>query len=133
MADYDAVVVGSGPNGMAAAVAVARAGWKVLVLEAESTLGGGSRTEELTLPGFKHDTCSAVHPMGLASPFFRQLPLREHGLEWVHPDVLIGHPLDDGSAGALEHSLDATADGLGVDASRYARLVRPLSERWEQL
>ncbi|MBV9936733.1 MAG: NAD(P)/FAD-dependent oxidoreductase, partial [Actinobacteria bacterium] len=94
MADYDAIVVGSGPNGMAAAVEVARAGWKVLVLEAEATLGGGSRTEELTLPGFKHDTCSAVHPMGIASPFFRELPLHEHGLEWIHPDAQIAHPLD---------------------------------------
>ena len=133
MADYDAVVVGSGPNGMAAAVAVARAGWKVLVLEAEPTLGGGCRTEELTLPGFKHDVCSAVHPMGIASPFFRQLPLHEHGLEWINPDVLIAHPLDDGSAGALESSLDATADGLGADSARYRRLVGPLSTRWEEL
>ena len=118
---------------MAAAVEVARAGWKVLVLEAEPTLGGGSRTEELTLPGFKHDTCSAVHPMGIASPFFRELPLREHGLEWIHPDVQIAHPLDDGSAGVLEQSLEATANGLGTDASRYTRLIGPLSKRWEQL
>ncbi|MBV9253088.1 MAG: NAD(P)/FAD-dependent oxidoreductase, partial [Actinobacteria bacterium] len=129
MADYDAIVVGSGPNGMAAAVEVARAGWKVLVLEAEATLGGGSRTEELTLPGFKHDTCSAVHPMGIASPFFRQLPLHEHGLEWIHPDAQIAHPLDDGSAGVLERSLDATAHGLGVDGDRYRRLIGPLASR----
>ncbi|MBV8958084.1 MAG: NAD(P)/FAD-dependent oxidoreductase [Actinobacteria bacterium] len=130
MADYDAIVVGSGPNGMAAAVEVARAGWKVLVLEAEATLGGGSRTEELTLPGFKHDTCSAVHPMGIASPFFRELPLHEHGLEWIHPDAQIAHPLDDGSAGVLERSLDATAHGLGVDGDRYRRLIGPLASRW---
>jgi phytoene dehydrogenase-like protein len=128
--DYDAVVVGSGPNGMAAAVAVAREGWKVLVVEAEPTLGGGSRTEELTLPGFLHDTCSAVHPMGVASPFFKQLPLADHGLDWVHPDVLAAHPLDDGSAGALEHALDATADALGDDARAYKRLIGPVASRW---
>src|SRR5438874_10233396 len=95
---YDAVVIGSGPNGLAAAITIARAGRSVVVLEAQPTLGGGARSAELTLPGFIHDTCSAIHPMGLASPFFRSLPLAEHGLEWIHPLAPLAHPLDDGTA-----------------------------------
>ena len=95
---YDAVVIGSGPNGLAAAVALAQAQRSVLVVEGEDTIGGGTRTAELTQPGFLHDVCSAVHPMGVLSPFFRTLPLSEHGLEWVHPPVSVAHPLDDGPA-----------------------------------
>src|SRR5579885_1322167 len=93
---YDAVVVGSGPNGLAAAVTLARAGRSVLLIEAASTIGGGTRTAELTLPGFHHDVCSAVHPFALASPFLKSLPLAEHGLELVHPPAPLAHPLDDG-------------------------------------
>src|SRR5262245_61229700 len=98
---YDAVVVGSGPNGLAAAVALASAGRSVLVVEAGDTIGGGTRSAELTLPGFVHDVCSAVHPMAVASPFFKTLPLAEHGLQWVHPDTPLAHPLD-GTTAVLE-------------------------------
>ena len=99
---YDAVVVGSGPNGLAAAVSLAQRGLAVLVLEAADTVGGGTRSAELTLPGFVHDVCSAVHPMAVASPFFKTLPLEQHGLEWVHPAVPLAHPLDDGTAAVLD-------------------------------
>jgi phytoene dehydrogenase-like protein len=123
---YDAVVVGSGPNGLAAAVALAHRGCSVLVVEAADTIGGGTRSAELTLPGFVHDICSAIHPMAIASPFFKSLPLSEHGLEWVHPAVPLAHPFDDGTAAVLERSVGATADGLGADARAYRRLMGPL-------
>src|SRR4051794_24925927 len=110
-----AIVVGSGPNGLAAAITLARAGLDVTVLEAAETVGGGMRSAELTLPGFTHDVCSAIHPMGVASPFFRSLPLADHGLEWIHPDAPLAHPLDDGSAVLLEPSLAETAARLGRD------------------
>ena len=124
----DAIVVGSGPNGLAAAVALARAGVDTLVLEAESEVGGGTRSAELTLPGFVHDVCSAVHPMGILSPFLRQLPLADHGLEWVCPPASVAHPLDSGEAVMLRRSLDETAAGLGRDAKAYRRLVGPFLE-----
>src|SRR5436190_21360517 len=95
---YDAVVVGAGPNGMSAAIVLARAGLRVLLREGSDEPGGGARTSGLTLPGFQHDVCSAVHPLGVGSPFFRQLPLREHGLVWIEPPAPVAHPLDDGSA-----------------------------------
>src|SRR2546423_12408961 len=113
---YDAVIVGAGPNGLAAAITLARAGRSVLVLEAKETIGGGTRSAELTLPGFVHDVCSAIHPMALGSPFLRELPLSEHGLELIHPPSPLAHPFDDGSAAMLERSVDATAEGLGADA-----------------
>ncbi|MDX6579977.1 MAG: hypothetical protein QOJ47_1526, partial [Gaiellales bacterium] len=131
--DVDAIVVGSGPNGLAAAIAIAQAGRSVRVLEAASTIGGGARTEALTLPGFRHDVCSAIHPLGLGSPFLRTLPLAEHGLEFAHPEIPLAHPLDDGSAVALHRSVERTADGLGLDAAAYRRLVEPLADRWEEL
>lgn len=124
--DYDAVVIGSGPNGLGAAITLAQAGWRVLVVESHDSPGGGMRSAELTLPGFIHDTCSAIHPMALASPLFQSLPLAEHGLEWIHPDVLVAHPLDGGHAAAMLHSFQATAVGLGVDAAAYRRLFGPL-------
>ena len=123
--DLDVVVVGSGPNGLAAAVALAREGASVLVLEATDEIGGGTRTAELTLPGFHHDVCSAVHPMGVLSPFLRTLPLAEHGLEWIHPPASVAHPLDDGEAVMLYRSLERTAEALGEDARAWRRLVAP--------
>ena len=123
---HDAIVVGSGPNGLAAAIALARAGRSVLVLEGRDTIGGGLRTEELTLPGFRHDTCSAIHPLGIASPFMRSVPLGEHGVEWIQPPAPLAHPLDDGSAVVLERSLEATAAGLGRDGDAWRRLFAPL-------
>ncbi len=122
----DAVVVGSGPNGLAAAIVLARAGRRVSVLEGSETVGGGCRSEELTLPGFVHDTCSTVHALALASPFLSSLPLAEHGLELVHPGAPLAHPLDDGSAVVLERSVEQTARGLGPDADAYRRLFEPL-------
>jgi phytoene dehydrogenase-like protein len=121
----DAVVVGSGPNGLAAAIALARAGVSVLVVEGENEIGGGTRSAGLTLPGFTHDVCSAVHPMGILSPFFRQLPLAEHGLAWLRPRASVAHPLDDGPAVMLRRSLDRTAETLGRDARAWGRLVGP--------
>jgi phytoene dehydrogenase-like protein len=129
----DAVVVGSGPNGLAAAVALARRGLSVLVVEGADTPGGGVRSAELTLPGFTHDVCSSVYPMAAASPFLRQLPLADHGLEWVHPPDLLAHPFDDGTAAVLKASVDATADGLGPDADAYRRLIGPLARRADTL
>ena len=125
----DAVVVGSGPNGLAAAVALARAGAKVLVIEAEEEVGGGTRSAELTLPGFMHDVCSAVHPMGILSPFFRQLPLDAHGLEWLSPPASVAHPMPDGEAVLLTRSVERTVAGLGRDAEAYKRLVGPFLDR----
>ena len=122
----DAVVVGSGPNGLAAAIVLARAGRRVSVIEGSEAVGGGCRSEELTLPGFVHDTCSTVHALALASPFLSDLPLAEHGLELLHPGAPLAHPLDDGSAVVLERSVEDTARGLGPDADAYRRLFEPL-------
>lgn len=124
--EVDAVVVGSGPNGLAAAVALAEAGVSVRVFEKDDEIGGGTRSAELTLPGFIHDVCSAVHPMGVLSPFFRRLPLDEHGLEWVFPPASVAHPLDDRDAVMLYRSLDKTCEGLGGDGVAYRRLLEPL-------
>lgn len=131
--DYDAVIVGAGPNGLAAAIVVARAGRSVLVLEAADTPGGGARTLELTLPGFRHDVCSALHPLAVGSPFLSSLPLQEHGLEWIHPRYPVAHPLDDGSAAVLERDVDATADALAEDASAYRGLMSPLVRDWNKI
>jgi phytoene dehydrogenase-like protein len=129
----DAVVVGSGPNGLVAAITLARAGRSVLVVEAADTVGGGTRSAELTLPGFVHDVCSAIHPLAKASPCFAELPLEEHGVEFVEPPAPLAHPLDDGSAVLLERSVDQTAAGLGPDAEAYRKLMAPLVERSDQL
>jgi phytoene dehydrogenase-like protein len=130
---YDAIVVGAGPNGLAAAILLARAGLAVRVVEAAGTVGGGTRTGALTLPGFRHDICSAIHPLGLASPFFRRLPLEQHGLAWIHPPAAVAHPLDDGTAVLLERSLEVTAAGLGRDAGAYRHLMAPLVRDWDAI
>jgi phytoene dehydrogenase-like protein len=128
---YDAVIVGSGPNGLAAAIVLAREGFSVAVLEGKETIGGGARTEEVTLPGFRHDVCSAIHPMAMVSPFMRDLPLAEHGLSWAYSPAAIAHPLDDGTAATLELSLDGTASRLGQDEQAYRSLMRPFASKAE--
>jgi len=133
MSDVDAVIVGSGPNGLAAAIAVAQTGRKVVVFEAAETAGGGCRSAELTLPGFVHDVCSAVHPFAVVSPFFKTLPLQAHGLEWVVPPVMAAHPLDTGPAGLLYGSVEQTATRLGRDGPAYRRLFGPLVESWPKI
>lgn len=129
----NAVVVGSGPNGLAAAVRLAQAGLRVTVLEAAATIGGGTRTEELTLPGLRHDVCAAVHPFALASPYLARLPLHEHGLVWRWPEVDLAHPLDDGSAGVLVRDIDETARGLGVDGQAWRRTFGPVAAGFDAL
>ncbi|MGH9444315.1 MAG: phytoene desaturase family protein [Terriglobia bacterium] len=129
---YDAIVIGSGPNGLAAAITLARAGHRVLVVEAQRNLGGGARSEPLTLPGFTHDVCSAVHPLALASPFFAALPLGEHGLEWIHAPLPLAHALDDDSV-PVRRSIDGTAEGLGEDRDRYRTLANTLANDWGKL
>ena len=133
MSGPDAVVIGSGPNGLAAAIVLAQAGKSVTVFEAEPTPGGGVRSAELTLPGFVHDICSAVHPFVRASPFFKQLPLDRYGLEWIEPPVMIGHPFDDGSCAVVRRSLDRTAEGLGADGAAYRDLIGSVVGSWSDL
>ena len=133
MKNRDAVVIGAGPNGLAAAIELARAGRSVLVREAAEEIGGGLRSGELTLPGFVHDLCSAIHPMAAASPFFRTVPLEEHGLEWVEPPMPLAHPLDGAEVAVLLRSVEETADRLGADARAYRRTFEPLVEAWPQL
>lgn len=130
---YDAVVVGSGPNGFAAAITLQQRGLQVLLLEAKDTVGGGMRTLPLTQPEYRHDVCSAIHPMGVASPFFKDLPLHNFGLEYIHPAVLAAHPFDDGTAGALYRSLADTATGMGADGAAYRALMEPLVARWPRI
>jgi phytoene dehydrogenase-like protein len=131
--EFDAVVVGSGPNGLSAAITLARAGCSVLVLEANSTIGGGARSAEITLPGFVHDVCSAVHPLAAGSPFFKSLPLEQFGLEWIHPGIPLAHPFDDGTAACVQRDVDLTAKSLQDDARAYRRLMKPLARNWEKL
>ena len=130
---YDAIVIGSGPNGLAGALVLAQAGLSVLVLERNEEIGGGARSAELTLPGFLHDLCSAIHPLAAGSPFFEGLPLSNYDLEWIHPPLPLAHPLDGGSAVSLHRSIRATAAGLGADGPRYTRLIEPLAGRWSRL
>ncbi|MDQ3327070.1 MAG: NAD(P)/FAD-dependent oxidoreductase [Chloroflexota bacterium] len=130
---YDAVVVGAGPNGLSAAITLAQAGRSVVLVEAEETVGGGARSGELTLPGYVHDLGSAIHPLGAASPFFNSLPLARHGLEWIHPDAPVAHPLDGTVAAILERSIEETGRTLGPDSAAYRRLMEPLVEGWEDI
>ncbi|MFB6818974.1 phytoene desaturase family protein [Streptomyces sp. NPDC056347] len=130
----DAVVVGAGPNGLTAAAELARRGFSVEVFEAKETVGGGARTEELTLPGFRHDPCSAVHPLGIGSPAFDTMPLARHGLEWIQPELALAHPFPDGTAAVLTGSVGESAMSLGPrDAGAYRRLVAPYLGHWEAL
>jgi len=128
---YEAVIVGSGPNGLSAAIELARRGLSVCVLEAKETIGGGARTLELTEPGFHHDVCSAIHPVGVVSPFFKSLPLERWGVEWVYPEVALAHPFDDGDVALLQQSLEHTGETLGEDGRAYQELMRPFVERAE--
>ncbi len=130
---YDAVIVGAGPNGLAAAITLARAGWSVLLLEGRETVGGGLRSAALTLPGFLHDVCSAIHPLAVASPFFQSLPLADHGLRWAHPPLPAAHPLDGGRAIPVARSIQATAAHLGEDGATYRRLLAPLARNHHKL
>jgi phytoene dehydrogenase-like protein len=129
---YDVVVVGSGPNGLAAAITMAQAGYSVLIREKSKVAGGGLRSDELTLAGYLHDVCSAAHPMAAASPFFRELPLEKHGLQWIHSPVPFAHPLDDGVI-TQRRSIEETAELLGVDGAAYIALMKPLVDQWENL
>jgi phytoene dehydrogenase-like protein len=128
--DYDAIVVGSGPNGLAAAILMQQQGLSVLIIEGKDEIGGGLRSAELTLPGFTHDVCSAIHPLALASPFFKTLPLADFGLEYLQPTLNAAHPFDNGTAAVLDKSIKNTADYLGADAQTYTALMRELTGAW---
>ncbi len=132
-ANYDAVVVGSGPNGLSAAITLARQGLKVLVTEGAEKIGGGSRTAEATLPGFLHDTCSSVHPLAVSSRFFKSLELEKYGVEWKYSPVSLAHPLDEQPAVLAYRSLDQTAESIGADGPAYRQLMQPLLSRWDAL
>ncbi|MGE5520426.1 MAG: phytoene desaturase family protein [Candidatus Dadabacteria bacterium] len=131
--DYDAIVVGSGPNGLAAAITLQKEGLSVLLIEGKETVGGGMRSAELTLPGFVHDVCSAIHPLAAGSPFFKTLPLEKHGLEFIYPPVAAAHPFEDGRSAALYHSVIETATNLGQDKLNYLQLMQPLVHDWPRI
>lgn len=133
IASVDAVVVGSGPNGLAAAVRIAQAGRRVHVIEAADEIGGGCRTDELTEPGFRHDVCAAVHPLGAASPYLSTLGLERFGLRWLHHDLPFAHPLDGGRGAAAHHSIDETAEALGPDGKYWRWLFSPMAAHWDDL
>ncbi|KAA5543000.1 phytoene desaturase family protein [Adhaeribacter rhizoryzae] len=131
--DFDAIVVGSGPNGLAAAIRLQQAGLSVLLVEGKNTIGGGMRSQELTLPGFVHDVCSAIHPMAAGSPFLSQLPLKDYGLEFIYPDTAAAHPFDNGTAAVLKKSIEKTAGLLGDDQETYLSLLKPVVREWPNL
>jgi phytoene dehydrogenase-like protein len=128
-----ATVIGSGPNGLAAAIVLAEAGVAVRVIEAQTSVGGGVRSAELTLPGFKHDRCSAIYPLAVSSPFFRLRTFERQGLSWIHPPTALAHPFDDGTAGLIKGSLEETAKSFGPDAAPYRALFTPLVRHWPKL
>lgn len=131
--NYDAIIIGAGPNGLAAGIRLVQKGYSVIIYESSPTVGGGTRTRELTLPEFRHDVCSAVHPMAAASPFLSRLPLHEHGLEWIQPDYPLAHPIDGNSCAVLSTSLEETVRSLGDDGKAYKKLMQPIVENWESL
>jgi len=133
--ERNAVIVGAGPNGLAASIALAQAGWSVELFEAAETVGGGARSAELTLPGFVHDVCSAIHPLTVGSPFLSRLPLEQHGLRWIHPPFPLAHPFDDGTAAVLARGTKETGESFqeSADARAWDRIFRPLAESWEGL
>jgi phytoene dehydrogenase-like protein len=131
--DYDAVVVGSGPNGLSSAIYLQQHGLSVLILEGKAEIGGGLRTANLTLPGFKHDICSAIHPLAVASPFFQRLPLEQHGLEYIYPEYAAAHPFDNGTAAILKSSISETAALLDADEKAYLKLVQPIVNDWPSI
>lgn len=133
MTEYDAIIIGSGPNGFAAAITLQQQGLKTLLMEGAETIGGGMRSQALTIPGFLHDVCSAIHPMALASPFFASLPLADFGLEFTYAPIELAHPLDDGTTALMYRDLAKTAEGLGVDGARYADIMAPIVKNWESL
>jgi phytoene dehydrogenase-like protein len=128
--DYDAIIVGSGPNGLAAAILMQQQGLSVLIIEGKDTIGGGLRSAELTLPGFTHDVCSAIHPLAVASPYFKTLPLADHGLEYIYPELSLAHPFDNGTSAVLYQSLKQTAESLGRDKEAYLKLMQPVVDDW---
>ncbi len=131
--DFDAIVIGSGPNGLAAGIALQQQGISVLILESKDSIGGGLRSAELTLPGFIHDVCSAIHPLAAQSPFFASLPLKDHGLEYIYPEIAAAHPFDDGHAAVLAGTVADTAEKLGLDSYAYTKLMSPLVDSWSNL
>jgi len=131
--DYDAIVVGSGPNGLAAAITMQQAGLSILLVEGRETIGGGMRSAELSLPHFVHDVCSAVYPLAACSPFFKTLPLEKHGLEFINPPIAAAHPFDDGTAAALCRSIEQTAKSLGEDEQSYTKLMKPIAHDWPRI
>ena len=133
MSRYDSVVVGAGPNGLAAAITLAQSGQSVLLIEANEVVGGGVRTAEITLPGFAHDLGSAIHPFAAASTFLRSLPLDQHGLTWIQPPIPLVHPFDDGTAATLHRSLPHTAASLAIDAAAYRWLLGPVVANWDNI
>jgi len=128
--DYDAVVVGSGPNGLAAAILMQQQGLSVLLLEGKDTIGGGLRSAELTSPGFVHDICSAIHPLAVASPYFKTLPLADHGLEYIYPGLAAAHPFDNGTSASLHHSIQTTAAQFGADGQTYIQFMQSIVNDW---
>jgi len=131
--EYDAVVVGSGPNGLAAAILMQQNGLSVLLIEGKEKIGGGMRSAELTLPGYLHDICSAIHPLAVSSPFFQTLPLADHGLEFIYPDIAAAHPFDNGDAAILKNSIEETASQFGIDQQTYIDLIQPVVNDWPSI
>lgn len=130
---YDVIIIGSGPNGLAAGIVLAREGLAVKIFEAKDTIGGGMRTKELTLPGFKHDVCSTIYPVTVGSPFLKTLPLEDFALEWIYPEYPLAHPMDNEPAAVMYKSIDKTAAGLGEDGEAYKKLVASFTEHWDEL